>query len=109
MTTIASIKKQLAALLAVVKPAHSLAAKLDTLDENDRARYDRYADDLSAFIARNDIDADGNAGNAYAMTLRGYGPRLPETIGKALFGETREIFKTDTDDDAARKWMEYLQ
>jgi hypothetical protein len=108
VTTIASIKKQLAALLAVVKPAHSLAAKLDTLNEDDRARYDRYSDDLSAFIARNDIDADGNAGNAYAMTLRGYGPRLPEPIGKALFGETPAIVTRDTDDDAARKWMEYV-
>lgn len=109
MTTIASIKKQLAALLGVVKPTHSLAAKLDTLNEDDRARYDRYSEHLSSFIARNDIDADGDAGNAYAMALRGYGPRLPETIGKALFGETPEIFKTDTDDDAARKWMDYLQ
>lgn len=42
-------------------------------------------------------------------TLRGYGPQLPKTIGKALFGETPKIFNTDTDDDAARKWMEYLQ
>jgi hypothetical protein len=108
VTTIASIKKQLAVLLAVVKPAHSVAAKLETLNEDDRARYDRYCDGLSAFIARNDIDADGDAGNAYAMILRGYGPRLPERIGKPLFGETPSIIKTDSDDDAARKWMEYL-
>ncbi|MCD9825335.1 hypothetical protein [Bradyrhizobium japonicum] len=108
MTTIASIKKQLAALLAVVKPAHSLAAKLDTFNEDDRARYDLYSERLSAFIARNDVDSEGNAGNAYAMTLRGYGPRLPETVSKALFGKTPEIVKTDTDDDAACKWMEYL-
>lgn len=109
MTTLASIKKQLAVLLAVVKPAHSLAAKLDMLNEDDRARYGLYCERLSAFIARHDIDSDGNAGNAYAMTLRGYGPRLPETIGKALFGETPTIRLIDTEDDAARKWMEYLQ
>lgn len=108
MTTIASIKKQLAALLAVVKPAHSLAAKLDTLDDDDRARHELYSERLSAFIARYDIDSDGDAGNAYAMSLRGYGPRLPETISQALFGETPKLFETDTDDDAARKWMEYL-
>lgn len=109
MTTIASIKKQLAALLAVVKPAHSLAAKLETLNGDDRARYDLYSERLSAFIARNDIDSDGNAGNAYAMTLRGYGPRLLETIGKALFGEEPRILLTDTETDAARKWMDQLQ
>lgn len=109
MTRIASIKKRLAALLAVVKPAHSLAAKLDTLNEDDRARYSLYAERLSAFVARHDIDPDGNAGNAYAMTLRGYGPRLPEMIGKALFGDEPKILLTDTETDAARKWVEQWQ
>lgn len=105
----ASDRKQLDALIAIVRPAHSLAAKLETLTDEQRARYDRHSECMLAFIARNDIDEDGKRGNAYAMTLRDYGPRLPSPIATALFGDMPKILKTDTEADAARKWMEYLQ
>lgn len=61
---------------------------------------------MSSFIARNDIDSDGNRGNAFAMMLRGYGPRLPEAIATALHGATPQILKTDNDDTAAHKYRE---
>lgn len=101
-------KKQLEAIIAIVKPAHSLEARLDALNETDRAQYDHYAQRMSAFIARNDIDADGNAGNAYAMTLRGHGPQLTKAIATTLFGETPRLLLIDTTDDtAARRYMEF--
>lgn len=62
---------------------------------------------MTDFIARTDIDEDGHKGNAYAMTLRGYGPRLSEPIATALHGATPQILKTDNDDTAARKYMDH--
>lgn len=102
-------RNRLAALTSLIRPAHSLAAKLRLLTDEQRAHYDCYAERMREFIARNDTDGDGGLGNAYAMTLREYGPRLPDTIATALFGKPQKILKADTDDDAARKWMENLQ
>jgi hypothetical protein len=62
---------------------------------------------MKDFISRNDIDPDGERGNAWAMVLRGYGPQLPSTIATALHGVIPKITATDTDDNAARKFMEY--
>jgi hypothetical protein len=100
-------RARLSALLATVRPSHSLAARVQTLNDNDRAIYEIYRERMSAFIARTDIDEDGNRGNAYAVVLRGHGPRLPETITTLLNGVTPKITATDTDDNAARKFMEY--
>ncbi|NEV00991.1 hypothetical protein [Bradyrhizobium uaiense] len=102
---IASLKKQVAALTAQIKPPNSLAARLDTLTDQQRTQYDRYSERMSAFIARNDIDEDGNPGNAYAMTLRGYGPQLPARINKALFGEMPTLPLNASDEQAAQMWL----
>ncbi|APO53340.1 hypothetical protein LUI11_14690 [Bradyrhizobium diazoefficiens] len=100
-------RKRLSAIIAIVRPKHSLEARLDALNETDRAQYDRYVERMSAFIADNDIDPDGDPGNAYAMTLRGYGPQLTRAIAAALFGETPKVLLIDTDDTAARRYMEF--
>ncbi|MGY3698215.1 hypothetical protein ACVIGA_008295 [Bradyrhizobium sp. USDA 3240] len=55
-------------IIAIIRPRGSLAAKLETLTDEQRAHYEYYSERMSAFIARNDIDPDGNPGNAYAMT-----------------------------------------
>lgn len=103
-------RSRLAALIAIVRPARSLAARVDALGDDHREIYDRYSECMKDFIARNDIDPDTDeCGNAWAMVLRGYGPRLPEPIATALHDATPQILKTDTDDNAARKWVEYLQ
>lgn len=102
-------RNRLATLIARIKPPHSIAARLETLTDAQRAQYDHYSERMSAFIARNDIDEEGNPGNAYRLISDGYGPQLSNAIDKALFGEMPKILKTDTDDEAARKWMECLQ
>lgn len=108
MTTVAAIRKQLAELTLLIRPPHSLAYRVEKLSAEHRQIYDLYCERMSAFIARNDIDADGNAGNAYAMTLRGYGPQLTRAIATTLFGEMPRLLLIDTtDDDAARKYKEY--
>lgn len=100
-------RSRLQALILLVRPSRSIAARVQTLNDTDRAQYDHYSERMSSFIARNDIDEYGEPGNAFAMTLRGYGPRLPETINTALFGATPQILKTDNDNDAADKFRGY--
>lgn len=98
-------RNRIAALILLVRPAHSIAARVQALNETDRAQYDRYAERMSTFIARNDIDQDGNPGNAYAMTLRGYGPQLTRAIAMTLFGETPKILLNASDEQAAQLWL----
>jgi hypothetical protein len=100
-------RSRVQALMLLVRPSRSIAARVQTLNDTDRAQYDHYFERMSSFIARNDIDEDGEAGRAFAMTLRGYGPRLPEPINTALFGATPQILKTDNESDAARKYTDY--
>ena len=98
------IRNRIDALFAILKPANSLASRVDALSEDDRQIYDRYSDRMKDFIARNDIDENGERGNAWARSIEGYGPHLPDRIYSALFGTTPQILKTDTNDIAARKY-----
>ncbi|MCP1843623.1 hypothetical protein ACVIHI_003459 [Bradyrhizobium sp. USDA 4524] len=102
---LASIKKQIAALLAVVKPAHSLAARLDALSPDDRAHYERWKTRHDEWFerckARRDDEIEVEA-RPYARMLEGYGPpTMRRDVETALFGEMPRILSTASDDDAA--------
>lgn len=109
MTTIAAIRKQLAALLAIVKPARSIAARLDALSDDDRAAYERYSERLSEWIkaseARNDMDDIEPAARPYARMIDGYGPQLPARISNALY-PTPKLPINASDEQAARMWFD---
>lgn len=106
-------RSRLAALIAIVKPAHSLAAKLETLTDEQRdyyarwkARYERWIEGCKAHHD-DEIELDARP---YAYSLQGHGPpALRRDVKTALFGEAPKILKTDTEDTAARKWMDQLQ
>lgn len=104
-------RNRLAALILLIRPAHSIAARVEALNEADRARYNRYSERMSAWIerckAKHDDDIEIEA-RPYAHMLEGYDP--PTMRGaKALFGEEPRILLIDTETDAARKWMDQLQ
>lgn len=108
MTTIAAIRKQLAALLAIVKPAHSLESRVDKLSAEHREIYERYSERMAEFIAHKDIDTDGNPGNAYRLVADGYGPQLPARIANALY-PMPTISKNASDEQAAQIWFDEVQ
>jgi hypothetical protein len=73
---------------------------VDKLEPSERVQYENYSERMKAFIARNDIDEDGNSGNAWAMVLRGYGPHLSGSIAEVLHGPKRTISISATDGEA---------
>jgi hypothetical protein len=94
-------KTRLDALIAIVKPANSLAARLDTLNDDQRDWYDGWKAHCERWMSRNDE-------RAYEITLNGGGPiSLREDITTALFGEMPRILKTDDDDKAAQIYQRY--
>jgi hypothetical protein len=93
-------RSRLAALIALVKSANSLAARVDALNEDDRKIYDRYSERMKEFIARNDIDENGERGNSWARSIEGYGPTLREDIQTTIYGPKRVIPIGATDDQA---------
>lgn len=106
-------RSRLAALIAIVKPAHSLAARLDALTDDQRDYYARWEARYERWIewckAQHDDETEIDA-RPYAYSLQRYPPTtLRRDVETALFGETPKILKTDSNDDAARKWMDYLQ
>lgn len=109
MTTVAAIRKQLAALLAIVKPAHSLAARLDALSPDDRAAYDRYSERMSEWIkaceARNDMEDVEPLARPFARLIDGYGPRLPARISNALYPMPK-LPVNASDEQAAQIWFD---
>lgn len=97
-------RSRLAALIAIVKPAHSLAARVDALNDDHRNYYLGWSAHWSQWINRHNDDD----GRAYGLTLAGYGPvQLPADIATALHGAMPQILKTDSDNDAANKFREY--
>ena len=94
-------RQRLDALIAIVKPANSLAARLDTLTADQREWYDGWKAHRERWMRRNDE-------RAYELTLNGYGPvGLRKDISVALFGEMPGILKTHNDSDAAQIYTRY--
>lgn len=102
-------RSRLSALLATLRPAHSLAARVERLSADHREIYEHYHDRMSAFIKRNDTDEDGHKGNAYATILCGYGPQLPDDISVALIGEIPHILTTDDENTAMQKYQQWMR
>ncbi|WP_161495369.1 hypothetical protein [Bradyrhizobium sacchari] len=107
-------RSRLAALIAIVKPAHSLAARLETLTDEQRDSYARWEALYERWIewckAHHDDEIEVDA-RPYAYLLQRCPPppTLHRDVQTPLFGETPKILRTDTEDEAARKWMDYLQ
>jgi hypothetical protein len=101
-------KSRLAALIAIVKPANSLAARLDTLSIDDRAYYESWKEYVHRWVsnAMRTADPDDREAHLYHLHLQGYGPAsLRKDIRIALFGEIPCIPITATDDDALRVFL----
>ncbi|KJC60075.1 hypothetical protein UP10_15520 [Bradyrhizobium sp. LTSPM299] len=109
--TIASIKKQLAALRAIVKPANSLVARVERLNDEHRKIYDRYSERMDAFIAqcKADVTLDDDLDvRMYAADLQGKKlPTLRKDVAEALYDPMPTITATMTDTDAARIYQDY--
>ena len=63
-------KRRLDALIAIVKPANSLAARIDMLTDDHRDWFREWNAHCKKWLLKND-DEDGRA---YKLTLDGYGP-----------------------------------
>ncbi|MET4603436.1 hypothetical protein ABIB90_002914 [Bradyrhizobium sp. JR4.1] len=107
-------RNRLAALIAIVKPAHSIAAKLEAITDEQRnsyagweARHERW---IEWCKAQHDDEIEDDDARPYAYSLQRYPPpTLRREVETALFGQAPKILKTDTEADAARKWMDYSQ
>jgi hypothetical protein len=94
-------RKRLDALIAIVKPANSLAARIDTLSDDQRDWYDGWKVYCERWMR-------GHGERAYKLTLEGFSPvGLREDISIALFGETPRILETDDDNKAAQIYQRY--
>lgn len=100
-------RSRLSALLATLRPAHSLAARVERLSADHREIYDQYVQRMREWIDRNDIDSDGNRGNAWAMVIRGYGPQLSDDIATKLIGPTPRILASADDNSAQQTYQRY--
>jgi hypothetical protein len=103
-------KRRLDALIAIVKPANSLAARIDSLTDDQRNYYDEWKAHCDRWNARCKAqcdDDDEREGRPYARTLDGFGPDLRDDIYTALYGPKPIIPFTATNDDAARIYKDY--
>lgn len=98
-------KRRLDALIAIVKPANSLAARIDTLSDNQRDWFRARNAHCKKWLLKNDDEQ----GRAYRLTLDGYGPfGLREDISVALFGPAPQILTTDDEQTSAQKYRTHL-
>ncbi len=94
-------RTRLDALIAIVKPANSLAARLDTLSDGQRDWYDGWEAHCEQWMRR-------NGERAYELALCGFRPvGLRSDISTALFGEMPRILKTHSDSEAAAIYHRY--
>ena len=94
-------RTRLDALIAIVKPANSLAARLDTLTDDQLNWYHGWRAHCDQWMHK-------YGRRAYELNLNGFGPvKLREDISIALFGEMPRIPKTDDDDIAADIYQRY--
>jgi len=93
-------KKRLIALIAIVRPANSFAARRETLTDQQREDFDGWKACCDRYIQQHPN------GDAYAKYLNGYGPwgRLRQDVSLALFGEPSRIPITDDENAAMQKY-----
>jgi hypothetical protein len=97
-------RSRLAALIAIVRPNDSLAARLEAVTDDQREYYRHWKARCDGFIERYPN------GEAYEKHLDGYGPfnSLRDEIAEALFGNPPQILNTDDDDKAAQIYRRYI-
>jgi hypothetical protein len=103
-------KSRIAALFLLIRPAQSIAAKVQRLEPSEREIYERYSIRYSQWISeckRACDDDDQREGRPYELSLQGRGPHLPNDIAIALNGTVPTIIATMTDDKAAQTYMDY--
>lgn len=95
-------RARLAALILLVRPARSIAARVQRLSDEHRDWYQGWVNYWQQWIARNPD------GEAYGLTLQGYGPtRCRPDISVTLFGELPRILDTLSDDQAQQVYRDY--
>lgn len=106
-------RARIAAIIA--KYEKSLPGRIDNLTDEQRAAYDRYKARYRRWIetlkAQCPDDCEEPEAWLFEHYLRNcdYEPTLRRDVAIALFSDTQRILNTDTDDDAARKWLEVIQ
>lgn len=98
------LSRRLAALERLARPANSLPARLASLTENEKARYDEWRADCGRWAAQ-----FKQPGDLYeAMTENGFRPpQLDFDISRKLFDRPPHIMKGDSLDDARRKYENF--
>jgi hypothetical protein len=103
-------RSRLAALIALVKPANSLAARIDNLSDDQREFYHEWKARCDRWVARCKAqcnDDDEREGLPYARALEGYGPTLREDVFTALYGPRMTIPITASDLDAVNIYNDH--
>jgi hypothetical protein len=98
-------KRRLDALIAIVKPANSLAARIEMLTDEQRDYHTAWKVHCDRWMRKCKAqcdDDDEREGRPYARMIDGFGPYLRDDIYVALYGTRAVIPITATDDDAAR-------
>ncbi|MET4802577.1 hypothetical protein [Bradyrhizobium sp. LB11.1] len=108
--TLASVKKQLAALAVQIKPPHSLEARLNALTDEQRDFYwywhQRYGDWLKRCLALDD-DNEPDARPYARMLEHDTSPRLRRDVRIVLYGSDRLIPITADEIESARIYMDF--
>jgi len=103
-------RNRLAALIAIVKPAHSLAARLDALADEQRDSYARWEARYERWIewckAQHDDEIEADA-RPYAHSLQRHPPTLRRDVRIALYGPDRVILITATEEEAASFYKDF--
>ncbi|WP_262048192.1 hypothetical protein [Bradyrhizobium sp. Bra78] len=102
-------RNRLAAIIAQLKPPNSLAARLDTISDDDRAYFARWDARFTRWIegckAKHDDEIEIEA-RPYARMLEGYGPpMMRRSVEISLIGEPPTIPLHASDEQAAQIWL----
>lgn len=94
--TIATIRRRIAAISALIRPYHSLEAKLERLTPEQRAAYDYWRDRMEQW------HRDYRNEKPYQRLIEGDpGPSLRRDVSEALFGKRIMIPADATERDVA--------
>lgn len=99
-------KRKLDKLISLARPAGSLTARLASLTENEKARYDEWRTDCSRWFA-----GFREPGRAYEIYLDGSfrPPELDHDLSRKLFDRAPLIMKGDSLDDCRRRHEDFSQ
>lgn len=105
MASTVDFRKRIETLAAVIRPARSVAARVEELPDADRQLYRRWR------LACVDWHQKFNRSDAaYQAYLDGESfPELPYRLEIAIFGLPVEVLKTETLADAAEKWRQAME